>query len=166
MKGLRGITTTVTLVALGSAAAAPVSAQANSLLSGYGGPGQGNQAILGAALLNGPPSGGSGGGGGGGQPAAAAQAGTGAPAAGGGAGGPTRRSGGRPAAASGAERRAGGAAAALSARTPVLPTAAEEAAVRAPALGVSGADLLYILGGLGVLVLTATLTRGLVRRQR
>jgi hypothetical protein len=42
--------------------AVPVAAQANPILSGYGGPGQGNQAILGSALLNGPSSGGGGGG--------------------------------------------------------------------------------------------------------
>jgi hypothetical protein len=44
----------------------PASAQASSVLSGYGGPGQGNQVILGAALLNGP-RGGAGGGSGGGS---------------------------------------------------------------------------------------------------
>jgi hypothetical protein len=42
-----------------TAACAPASAHANPLLSGYGGPGQGNQAILGATLLNGPGGGGS-----------------------------------------------------------------------------------------------------------
>ena len=42
-------------------AAAPVNTPANSLLSGYGGPGAGNQAIIGATLLNG--SSGKGGGG-------------------------------------------------------------------------------------------------------
>ena len=36
------------------AVAAPAPALASSLLSGYGGPGQGNQAILGSALVNGP----------------------------------------------------------------------------------------------------------------
>ncbi len=45
--------------------AGPEAAQAGSLLSGYGGPGQGNQAILGSALLNGPRSGGGGSGKGG-----------------------------------------------------------------------------------------------------
>ena len=37
----------------------PIAAQANPLLSGYGGPGQGNQAILGATLLSGSGGGGS-----------------------------------------------------------------------------------------------------------
>lgn len=36
----------------------PAAASASPLLSGYGGPGQGNQAILGSTLLNEPPSGG------------------------------------------------------------------------------------------------------------
>jgi hypothetical protein len=43
---------------LALAAAMPAAAVASSLLSGYGGPGQGNQAILGAALVNGPRGGG------------------------------------------------------------------------------------------------------------
>jgi hypothetical protein len=47
---------------LGVSCALPLAAQASTLLSGYGGPGQGNQAILGSALLNGPRSGGGGGG--------------------------------------------------------------------------------------------------------
>ena len=46
---------------LAAAALAPASATAGSLLSGYGGPGEGNQAILGSALLGGPSGGGGGG---------------------------------------------------------------------------------------------------------
>jgi hypothetical protein len=165
MKGLRGITTTVTLVALGSFAAVPVAAQANSLLSGYGGPGQGSQAILGAALLGGPSGGG---GGGGGESTTAGPGATGASAAGtpaaGGASG--RGSGGQTSAGTGGRRSAGARARRAATLPPTVPTAAEEAAVSSPALGISGPDLLYILGGLGVLGLTATLTRGLVRRQR
>jgi hypothetical protein len=45
--------------ALVAAAWLPAAAYANPLLSGYGGPGQGNQAILGATLLNGSGGGGS-----------------------------------------------------------------------------------------------------------
>src|SRR5438309_8805588 len=55
-------------VGLASAwAAVPATAHAGPLLSGYGGPGQGNQAILGSALVGGSSGGGgtSGGGGGG-----------------------------------------------------------------------------------------------------
>jgi hypothetical protein len=46
------------LLALALAAIVPAAAGANPLLSGYGGPGEGDQAILGAALLNGPSEGG------------------------------------------------------------------------------------------------------------
>ncbi len=49
------------------AAALPAAAHASPLLSGYGGPGQGTQAILGAALVNGPSGGGGGSRGGGSQ---------------------------------------------------------------------------------------------------
>src|SRR5262249_33452093 len=53
----RTIATAVTLLAF-LAAGTPVPASASSVLSGYGGPGQGNQAILGSALLSGPGGGG------------------------------------------------------------------------------------------------------------
>jgi len=59
MKPKRRIVTSVGVVAL-VAACLPVGAQANPLLSGYGGPGQGNQSILGASLLNGRGGGGGG----------------------------------------------------------------------------------------------------------
>jgi hypothetical protein len=52
MKAQRRIISSVGLVAV-AAACLPAGAQASPLLSGYGGPGQGNQAIIGAALLNG-----------------------------------------------------------------------------------------------------------------
>jgi hypothetical protein len=67
MRSRRIITPTIVLVAL--SAAMPVAASGSSLLSGYGGPGEGNQAILGSSLLNGggPKSGGGGPSGGGGS---------------------------------------------------------------------------------------------------
>src|SRR2546430_16064392 len=58
MKTHRRIITSVGLL-LTAAACMPATAHANPLLSGYGGPGQGNQAILGATLLNGRGGGGS-----------------------------------------------------------------------------------------------------------
>jgi hypothetical protein len=70
MKAQRRIISSVGLVAV-AAACLPAGAQANPLLSGYGGPGQGNQAILGATLLNG-----RGGGGGSGTLAAASSSGS------------------------------------------------------------------------------------------
>src|SRR4051794_19511196 len=60
------LTTTVALIALGLTwAFAPAASASSTLLSGYGGPGQGNQAILGSAVIGG--KGGSGGGGGSGS---------------------------------------------------------------------------------------------------
>ena len=59
------------VAALAVSAAAPLVAHAGPLLSGYGGPGQGNQAILGSTLLGGPGGGASGGGGAGGSQEAA-----------------------------------------------------------------------------------------------
>ena len=60
MKSHRKISLTTALLAA-LVAVVPATASANSLLSGYGGPGAGNQAILGSALIGG---GGSAGGGG------------------------------------------------------------------------------------------------------
>ena len=50
----------IAALAMAFAAVAPASAPASPLLSGYGGPGQGTQAILGSTLLNGPSGGGGG----------------------------------------------------------------------------------------------------------
>ncbi|HEY1834670.1 MAG TPA: hypothetical protein VGG08_09555, partial [Solirubrobacteraceae bacterium] len=66
MRSHRKTTPIAAVLTLALAALAPSAASANPLLSGYGGPGQGDQAIIGAALVNGPGQGGSGGGGGGG----------------------------------------------------------------------------------------------------
>jgi hypothetical protein len=62
----RRIITSIIACLVAVSAALPAAASAGSLLSGYGGPGAGNQAILGSSLLNGgggPPAGGPGGGG-------------------------------------------------------------------------------------------------------
>jgi hypothetical protein len=58
MTSHRNIPLTLTLLAV-FVAFAPSSALADSLLSGYGGPGEGNQAILGSALVGGAGGGGS-----------------------------------------------------------------------------------------------------------
>jgi hypothetical protein len=160
-----------TLLAVGLS---PAAALAGSLLSGYGGPGQGNQAILGSALLNGPAGkGGSGGGGSSGASGASARGGsTGAGprpivlSAGGAAGEalprPVR-----------GQRHPGGAGrhASASGSQPYTRTsrasevyAAHDGAGGSPTLGISGADLLYILLALGTLVLTGVLTRRLARQ--
>jgi hypothetical protein len=169
-------TVTLTLLALLVSAVGPAVAGANSLLSGYGGPGQGNQAILGAALVGGRSGGGSTGGGsgsggsGGESPSGLALA-----------EGRANRS--HPSEARvrarGAGRATAGGGAAVTGRqitggasnSGARPyphassvNASQAASGSSPALGLSGADALYILLALGVLILTAVLTRRLARQ--
>lgn len=138
----------------------PASASADPLLSGYGGPGQGNQLILGATLLGGEGSGPSGGSGEGTTAAAGA---SGQPAAGTPSG--SSSSSGR-AGSTGA--RKGGAPVHVRVHGKAAPSAAGGAAaeglagVSTPALGLNTGDLLIALGVLAALVLTALLTRRLV----
>jgi len=172
------------LVAMALSVGLPTAAMGSSLLSGYGGPGEGNQAILGSALLNGPGHGGGGGGssgggstGGGSRTGAAAggvsnspsggSAAPAAPAAGGHASAPGAgsanilgRTGTAPGHGShgktGAQRHAG-ASLLASAQTP---------AAGSGNLGLSGADLLYMLLAIGLLALTAALTSRLTSQSR
>ena len=146
-------------------AVVPASANAGSLLSGYGGPGQGNQAILGSTLLNGP----SAGSGGGSGPAGGASAVGGAPGAdgsrvGGKTGGATRL----PAAASrkhtGAAHNQGPTGAASTGSGGPVGAAAGTATVRSQALGMSTDDLLYIFIAFAALAITAALTRQFTRQ--
>jgi len=164
-------TRTVTVLAaltLAFTSAGAAVASASTLLSGYGGPGQGNQAILGSGLLNLPPGGGQGGGSGGSSTGAGAAASSGSAGGAGtvstgaghgstgarGAGGShSRGSATRSAPAGGAST---GGASALAGQT---------ASVSVPTLGLSGADLLYILLTMAALAMTAALTRQLTRRQ-
>lgn len=159
------------LVTMGSllaiSSSAGVAAAASSpLLSGYGGPGQGNQAILGATLLNGPSGGGGSGGAGssnGGGTANTTLTGS-TRAAGSEAGGPQRGS--RTSGSRREGKRAGGASAEGShAYSPSSGLAVGAAAAYAtPTLGISGADLVYIFLAMGALVLTAAFTARLARR--
>jgi hypothetical protein len=148
------------LVAL--SAVMPAAAQASSLLSGYGGPGQGSQVILGSSLINGGSSGGSSGGG---QSSTAGARGTGkaSGAPGSGAskhavtrGGAGRHPGGRVAGASGNGAQ-------------VYPTSssalAREAGASQP-FGLSGRDVVYILLGLVALIFIGVLTRRMARPPR
>jgi hypothetical protein len=135
--------------------ATPVAAHASPLLSGYGGPGQGSQMILGSSLLNGP--------GGGGRAAAAREASTAATNGGlgrapagssvsvvrGAHGAVLHRRSSSSSAAAGTSRGAPG----------INPAAARQAAP--PALGVSQNDLLYILLALVMLAFAGVLTRRL-----
>jgi hypothetical protein len=166
------ITTTFTLLVLAISAAPPATASSGPLLSGYGGPGQGSQAILGSTLLNGP----SGGSPGSGSSSAggAATAGSGAAAHAGSSGRPRPASGRAARKAHGKQSRssagvhAGGASAAGGGAYSASDEAAisRTHAVSSSTLGLSGTDLLYLLLALCALALTAVLTRGLVRGGR
>jgi hypothetical protein len=146
------------------------SALASSLLSGYGGPGQGSQAILGSALLNGPRGGGGSGTGTVGAPGSSvsssiASTSVGAPAGGARVASPRSQarvhSGYRKQAAGAAGQASGGPS------NPYLVAERSGTGQRADAasetLGLSGADLLYVLLALCVLALTAVLTKRLTR---
>ncbi len=145
-------TTLLTLVSLVVIAAAmPSSASASPLLSGYGGPGEGDQAILGSALLNGP-RGGSGTGAG--LPGGGARVGTHrseapvSPGHGKQAAGATGQAFGKPSGSHSISERGG---------------SASSAVADSGTLGLSGADLLYALLALCVLAFTAVFTRRLTR---
>jgi hypothetical protein len=162
------LTTLFALLALGSCCAfAPAASASSTLLSGYGGPGQGNQAILGSTLIGG--SGGSGGGGGsGGSGSAAPQTASieaspapqntpGAGAAGTHSGGGTPQAHPRRHAATPTSTAAGATAPAK---------AAAVRSVSAPALGLSGTDIAYVVAGFLILMLTAVVTVLLTRGER
>jgi hypothetical protein len=147
--------------------ATPTGASANSLLSGYGGPGQGSQAILGSALLggggtNGGASGGGGDGGGAGtQGFGEGKSSTGAGAARGGEragrGAGSRARGGD----SHASGSATGARVVAGSKAGVYPAVSVERAYLAGAGGdggPSGGELLYGLVALAALALTVLLT--------
>jgi hypothetical protein len=157
----RKITPTIALL-LALSAAGPATSSASSLLSGYGGPGQGNQAILGSGLVNGPS------GGGGGGPAAGSQA----PAV---VSGSTANTGSPSAPGSGrhTHRAAGSKHSSVPARAPSAPSSASYQAYERAAstqrgidsglLGLSSGDLLLIVLALGALLSTAFIARGLAR---
>ncbi len=180
------LTITATLLALAVLGAAPTVASAGPLLSGYGGPGQGNQAILGSAVVNGGSGGGHSGSGGstgaGGHSSTgsssagvdAAGAGTAAPSAGtaprAATGASAGAKGGAPAAASHngrkqANRQLAGSSGTGSAASAGFSTssASRGGAGGGQTLGLSGADLLYILLAFGALVFTGVITRRLAR---
>jgi hypothetical protein len=149
------------IVALG--ALAPACALANPLLSGYGAPGQGNQVILGSALLNGPRGGGGNGGSAGGTVSlnAAATNGTGATAPGRDASRGSAARGGLSTAGpprNGAGGQGAGAAAGIG---KLYGTASIHVPLDSETLGLSGTDLLYIFLALGALACAGVFTRRL-----
>jgi hypothetical protein len=155
-------------LALAAAALVPGSASAGSLLSGYGGPGEGNQVILGAALLGGPSggagAGGEGGSGSGGQgsalvaPGQGAAAGPGTTGASGAAAGRGRHSHARANAASGNA----GEPSAQGQRTPTSPVNIDVSKSEV----LPSSDLQYILLALVALAATGAMTRRLAREPR
>ncbi len=157
--------TTITLTLLALSAASPATAMAGSLLSGYGGPGAGSQAIIGSKLINSSTGGGSGGGArtSGGSSRTSTGTGPATPTTPSGSGAASgKRSHGHPAtgklpSASGEGSR--------SQKTYglVAPQASVEGS---PVLGVSGTDLLYIVLALGALLLTGAFTARLARPPR
>jgi hypothetical protein len=156
----RTISTAAVLLAL--TVALPAGALADPLLSGYGGPGQGSQAILGSTLLGGPTSGGGGSEAEGGAGLTAAEPPVGAAVPGApvraGALAPTRsgaNGGGRGGRASGAVRRPSAGV------SEIYPASERGAVTSSGTLGLSGRDLAYILLTLCALVVTAVITRRL-----
>jgi hypothetical protein len=174
---------------VGVAAALPAAAPANSLLSGYGGPGEGNQAVLGSKLLNGPGArGGSASAGGdglavkngdrsstgGGESSSSTPAGgeressSGGGSGGGGSGGSGGGGGGdktgRPAGGPQTAERHGQGSAEVSASSVGLYPASERVpAGEADTLGLSGGDLLLIALTVAVLLFMGVLTRRLTQ---
>jgi hypothetical protein len=143
----------------------PSAVFANSLLSGYGGPGEGNQAILGSALLN-APKGGGGGGGGAGQSSSPQLTETSAAQKGGSSGTSKQASGARRTtrARSGKHAAAGGKTSGSATSAVIYPASSREVTTGGSrTLGLSGADLAYIILALGVLALTGFLTLRLAR---
>jgi hypothetical protein len=166
--------------------AVPSAAHAGPLLGGYGGPGEGNQAILGSALV-----GGAGGGGGGSSSGSSGPGGSSgsigslsSPATGAGtsaghgeaqstssgqrgsaAGAGARGSGGPAEGRISGSRHRGGKASGAPRADLVLPRddASQTASGGAQALGLSAADLGYVLLALGVLAATGLITRRLAR---
>src|SRR5579871_2775832 len=161
------LTTIVALFALAACgASAPAAGASSTLLSGYGGPGQGNQAILGSTLIGGGGSSGGSGNSGGGQgpatqaPPASIEASSSSAAAGKGAGGKGSRSGTHTTPG----RRTHHGAATTPAGSETIARVQDARSVSAPALGLGGKDIVLIVLAFAVLALTAFVTVLLTRR--
>jgi hypothetical protein len=138
--------------------AAPAGAS-STLLSGYGGPGEGNQALLGSTLIGG---GGSGGGSGSGASSSSSSVSSIALPQGSSAGS-SKAGAGRAAAPRGAKPSRAGNASKAAAPAYVTSTASATGAGGGRTLGLTGADLLYIVLAFGALVLTAAVTARFAR---
>lgn len=170
MKNKRTLASLATAVAVGTCGCAQ--AQANTLLSGYGGPGDGSQAILGSTLLN-SPGGRSGSGGGSSGAQASASASVPQPARSGSGGRPA----GRDTGASRGSRGRGGAGAPAGAGSTrsrrargggaqpdsVSPLARDAASVHTPALGITSSELALLIGVAAGLAAMWAATRRMAR---
>ncbi len=160
----RRMTAILTILAVVFVCAVPSAATADSLLSGYGSPGEGNQVILGSALLNGPTNGGGGTGSGGGSTTGGGSGGSSASdlAASSGATGQGPEGAVAPPASKTGGRGSRGAASAGRSPAPAVSAGlARSISGDSATLGISGADLAYIVLALGAVLLTAVLTRRL-----
>jgi hypothetical protein len=167
VKTHRSITSLAAVIVLALSLAVVDAAQAGSLLSGYGGPGQGNQAILGSTLIGGSSGGGGSAGGGSG--------GAGEGSYGGGSGALSVAGSGGPASSSGHAAPGGHSRATRHHRNTSAPARDATGLTRAPnarltaatagsqPLGLSGHDLLFALLVLALLAATAVLTMRLAR---
>lgn len=135
-------------------AALPAVAPAGPLLSGYSGPGQGSQAILGSALLNGPPPAG-------GSPSTTTSSSSGSTT---GTAAPHQRGGARGHSGKAAGHASGRRPAPVAGAPSAYAANSSNAAATSDTLGLSGKDLLYILLALGVLTFAGLSTRWLTRR--
>jgi hypothetical protein len=149
---------------------APAAALGNSLLSGYGGPGQGSQAILGSGLINGGGGGGSGssGGSGSGSGSGAAASGASSSTAGSSAQSaqstvttPRRRAPSTPSRRASAPSAVSGSSSAGASTIYSASSGGGSQAVAGASdpLGISGADLAYVLVAAGALALLGLVTR-------
>jgi hypothetical protein len=181
MTSHRKITSTLTLLAV-LMAVAPASTFANSLLSGYGGPGEGSQAILGSALVGGGGGGSSNGSSGSSGSALSDLKATGAQTGGENAapsgsnehessthGTRGRATDGQTAGGeAGARSGSGGGSGKASSAPRAYPALSRDSDSRSPSegsagLGFSGEDLGYVLLVLGALALTGVVTRRLTQ---
>jgi hypothetical protein len=161
MTSQRTIRLTAAMAAVALSVCAPSAAQASSLLSGYGGPGQGNQAILGSGLLNTP----SGGGGSGGGSVSSTSAGS-VAAQGGSAAGKRAHKGGAASGKQGSRSKAGSSAASPLYLSPGQLQRSRAASTGTSVLGLSGEQLLLTILGLVALVLIGAFTLRLARDGR
>ncbi|MEA2214462.1 MAG: hypothetical protein QOK19_23 [Solirubrobacteraceae bacterium] len=159
--GSKRITTAAAVAVLLTCIPAGAASGASTLLSGYGGPGAGNQAILGSTLVGGSGKG-AGGGGAGSQSVSSASPASIALPQGAATGTSPRRS--QPAVPRGTKSSGAGNASKSSAPAYTPTTVSSDRAGGGKGLGLTGGDVVYIVLAFGALALTAAITRRFARR--